>query len=1073
MVAAMGAVLPLCTAGATTTVRHHGGSHRQRPIPAPAIPRGAHRTGLLAKGTRLHLAVGLQPRDPATLAAFAAAVTEPGNPAYHHYLRRGAFARVFGPTTATISTVEHAFSQAGFSIGRLDASHLSLEVSAPAGTVARFFHTSFATYTLAGGTSGYAITSSPTLAQAVRGEVTSILGLTTLDRQHALGLPTTAASHTTARATTAPTPCSTLTNDISGQNDQGTFTTDQLAQAYGLTSQYANGNFGQGETIGLYELAPYLSSDVATYDQCYGVSPTIKNVNIDGGPCAGLSGSSCQPDAEPTLDIEEIASLAPKATIVVYQSNQNGNAANDLFSAIADDDAAQVVSYSWGGCEQQDTGAYGTAWEATVLEQMAAQGQTVVAASGDDGASDCWTTGDPTTASNIEQAVDDPGSQPFVTSVGGTSTSSVNPLAETVWNDGIGGGAGGGGPSNVWGLPWWQSSVAAAEPAGIATPARMVPDVSFNADPNTGVMIYQQGWSPIGGTSAAAPLFAAIVALADAHCHRSLGFINPALYELYASNPSDFYDVTSGTNALFSSGARAIGYTASQGYDLASGLGSTTAGFFTDICAAPSAQVTSTNASAGQVTTLSVTTTAPTQLAAGTALSLELPSGASFPVTPTLVVTADGAPIGVSALSASTASGTTGTTRLRFVLNAPIATGATVVVRVPNVLNPESSGEVGLTDGSAALGSQVASASTDFGVAGALPLTASTTTTSATPLPTTVLTNLGPQAIGSLSSTGGTTVGVATTSASHQLALSLEQRGTWTTTSLALKGLNTAAGKPGPTDSLSLATNLTSISTISTTGHVLALVATTLGGPTTATDLTASTKTPVAASATSTCSVIVGATGSSRVVVVARLANGSLEQYTSRTQGAGPFTATVLTTGTGTPTCTTSGSDVLVVERTTTGHAAVVTESTGRTTVVDATTLSGGSSLANDPTSAEVVGTTALIGVRFANGHLGVLTGTAGRFSQVDLTAASGAGGSTSPFLTGSPGALEAGAVTAAGALTMIVQGAGGTTAFNLTETKGLPKLSNLAATPSTTAIIVAGITQAGHLDVVTTPRLG
>ena len=255
--------------------------------------------------------------------------------------------------------------------------------------------------------------------------------------------------------------------------------------------------------------------------------------------------------------------------------------------------AAQVVTTSWGQCEELE--GFGQASsENNLFQEAAAQGMTIVSASGDDGSEDCFPT--PPTLQ-----VDDPASQPFVTSVGGTTlTANATTgarLGETVWNDGPSIGASGGGLSSFWPMPAYQKDAPSSvhvingNSSGTTCSAssgdcREVPDVSADGDPNTGYVIYwngsgtavapaTKGWQVVGGTSAAAPAWAALIALtnASATCAGTpIGFANPALYHAAATAySSDFNDVTSGNNDM--TGAFGL-YPAGSGYDMATGLGS-------------------------------------------------------------------------------------------------------------------------------------------------------------------------------------------------------------------------------------------------------------------------------------------------------------------------------------------------------------------------------------------------------------------------------------------------------------------------------------------------------------------
>ena len=226
-----------------------------------------------------------------------------------------------------------------------------------------------------------------------------------------------------------------------------------------MNGLYESGDLGKGETIAVFELEPYLTSDIRTFDECYfGQDRTsdITDVPVDGGAGRGSG------EGEAVLDIDDISALAPDAHIIVYEGPQNdfGNiyASTDEYNAIVSQDRANIISTSWGLCESAlDTYAPGTREvENYLFEEAAAQGQTVFAAAGDDGSDDC--AFDTPAPLKPVLSVDDPASQPFVIGAGGTSLlTDAQPPSETVWNDGVGGGAGGGGISDTWASPTWQA----------------------------------------------------------------------------------------------------------------------------------------------------------------------------------------------------------------------------------------------------------------------------------------------------------------------------------------------------------------------------------------------------------------------------------------------------------------------------------------------------------------------------------------------------------------------------------------------------------------------------------------
>jgi IPT/TIG domain-containing protein/fibronectin type III domain protein len=316
--------------------------------------------------------------------------------------------------------------------------------------------------------------------------------------------------------------------------------------------------------------------------------------------------------------------------------------------AIADD--ANQISTSWGLCETTlQQGAPGTLQvENEIFEQTAAQGQTVFSSSGDDGSDTCSEHGSTPVPANL--SVGDPSSQPYVTSVGGTTiTDASEPPQETVWNNGNNGGAGGGGISEAWAMPPWQDSTAVTQtpadeacsndPAGAAddfhlqglatslpggTTCRELPDVSALADPQTGPTIfYGGGWTQIGGTSSSTPMWAAMLAEINASSGCStlphgVGFADPLLYQVASTSTTAyadaFSDVTSGNNDNLGVGG-AVDYPARKGYDLATGLGTPritdangAPGLASQLCAAaagsgatPAPEVTSLTPSSGSI----------------------------------------------------------------------------------------------------------------------------------------------------------------------------------------------------------------------------------------------------------------------------------------------------------------------------------------------------------------------------------------------------------------------------------------------------------------------------------------
>jgi kumamolisin len=332
------------------------------------------------------------------------------------------------------------------------------------------------------------------------------------------------------------------------------YTPPQVAQAYAFPTDVT----GRGETIGIIELGGgFQTSDLQTYFQALGLSaPNVTAVAVDGG--SNSPGTDTGADTEVMLDIEVAGSVAPDAAIVVYFAPNTDQGFIDAVSQAVHDTTHKpsVVSISWGGSEDSWT-AQGRTQMEQILTEAGALGVTVTVAAGDNGSTDGVTDG--------EQHVDFPASAPHALACGGTSlrASGAQISSETVWNT-IGHGTTGGGVSRQFALPSYQS--AAKVPANVdsGTPGRGVPDVSADADPQTGYKMRADGSDQtVGGTSAVAPLWAGLIALLNQSAGAPLGFAQPRLYPLLGS--AAFRDITSGNNGAYSAG---------PGWDACTGLGS-------------------------------------------------------------------------------------------------------------------------------------------------------------------------------------------------------------------------------------------------------------------------------------------------------------------------------------------------------------------------------------------------------------------------------------------------------------------------------------------------------------------
>ena len=581
------------------------------------LPKGAVTTGTTAAGTELKLSVTLAPRDPQALKDFITATTTAGNADYHHYLTKGQFASVFGPTQATIDQVVAALKSAGLHPGKVSADGLSIPVTATAAQASHAFGTGFSNVKLPSGAVAYTNTKTPSLALPAdaAASVSSIVGLsdvtalttgaTSVTKTVRAKTPAAQSQATGAKATAqVSSECTNVLSLLSSNklyNRYEYFNASTLKSKYGMST---SATAGAGVTVAVYELENVLPSNIAFYQSCLGTKVPVSYVRVDGGPTVPADNDDSGTDTgdpvgiESTLDIEDLIGLAPGVKIIDYEGPDSSNGTDttelDTYQRIVNDDKAQVISSSWGACEAVQDPQF-MASENTIFAEAAAQGQTVVAASGDSGSSDCYEMNNSSAV-----GVDDPAAQPYVTGAGGTTITPTSSTAynETVWNNSAkgSGGAGGGGVSSVWSAQSYQ--------AGYATSGqREVPDVSALADPFDGYLLYlsdttQYGAWLEGGTSGAAPTWAAVIAQADgsAGCkaNGAVGFANPALYQAARSNYSGAYqDITSGNNALTLTGYTGDLYAAKTGYDDASGLGSPHSAELTDLLCYPAASATS------------------------------------------------------------------------------------------------------------------------------------------------------------------------------------------------------------------------------------------------------------------------------------------------------------------------------------------------------------------------------------------------------------------------------------------------------------------------------------------------
>ncbi|WP_237554668.1 MULTISPECIES: protease pro-enzyme activation domain-containing protein [unclassified Streptomyces] len=491
---------------------------------APALGR-SQAQGAVPGTQRLSVAVSLKLRDSAALDQLITAVSTPGSADYGHYLTPAQFNARFAPAQADIDRVRAYLRDQGLTVTAVSANSQVIDATGPSSVVESAFGTQEVNYYDAAlKRHFYANTSTPTLPADVASAVQGVSGLD----NHTVLHPDLAGGAVTPHATPSG------------------FGPSQYDAAYRLNQVGADGT---GQTVALWEFDGYKASDLTTYNTQFGLTgPAAATVSVDGANYDSRPGDG---QVEVELDSEIVRGVAPKATQLVYEAPNSDQGEIDMAAKIVSDNRASVISISWGGCERDTTSSVRTAVDNS-FRQAAAQGISIYSASGDDGSRDC--------AGSSTKAVDYPASSPYDTGVGGTTLTLSGGAygSERAWSDS------GGGVSTVYAKPSWQT--------GSGT-MRSVPDVSSNADyPGSPFAVYTTGgWTVVGGTSAAAPLWSGFSALynqkAQAAGKAHLGEANPALYRIASGSgyAAAFHDITAGSNQ---------DYSTATGYDPVTGVGS-------------------------------------------------------------------------------------------------------------------------------------------------------------------------------------------------------------------------------------------------------------------------------------------------------------------------------------------------------------------------------------------------------------------------------------------------------------------------------------------------------------------
>jgi kumamolisin len=564
--------------------------------------KGLKDLGQASAGLKLVLELGLVYNQQGLANALKTA-SNPASSSYGTYISLSTLQSKYGATSSVRNAVVNAFKPYGVK-ATVDVTHTRVSATISIGNAQKLFGTKWNLYATSEQGQDVALpVDTPKLGSGLSGNVNVISGLALyLQEQGSSAAPAvTRALQASGAVVDGGTPtrtgtpdfgCATTSYPSAVSSTAGLFP-NQILDAYGIAALHSDGFEGQGIRVAILGEAPTPTSDVTAFRNCFGFPGT--SLTIHGG--TGIA-----PILESSLDAMTISMVAPKLSrLDLWVKPLGENDPQGALELLAEPLQAttsglplpNVISISYGVCEAS-VKPY-TASRSLFNRQLAATsalGITVVVAAGDSGSSSC-AHGVPTselTSFDEQRSASWPATSPYVLAAGGTNLTldSANAIASSgVWNDTtypqpynlLAGG--GGDASMLEDRPWWQPAIPPQ------STYRMVPDVAAFADASPGYAIIcshgVQGCGPgtgqsiafVGGTSAATPLVAGMIALWDQKAAQSgwprPGFVPPLLYSIARSDPGAFLDITVGTNVVFD-GVSCC--TAGSGYDMASGLGS-------------------------------------------------------------------------------------------------------------------------------------------------------------------------------------------------------------------------------------------------------------------------------------------------------------------------------------------------------------------------------------------------------------------------------------------------------------------------------------------------------------------
>ena len=550
----------------------------------------------------------LTAEQQAELDALVQAQQTPGSPSYHKWLTPAEYASHFGLSGSDLEKIQTWLELQGFTVDRISDSRTSITFSGTVGQVESAFQTEIHRYRTDGETH-FANATQLSIPAALEGVIQSVQNLNDFRPKPQVRFRNTTPDFSSA------------------QSGNHYLTPKDVATIYDVNAAYSSGYNGAGQSIAVVGQSEVNVSDIEHFQSAAGL--TVRDPTPVLVPGSGTAQYSSGDQAESDLDLEYSGGMGTGATVYfVYVGNNQNYSIFDAIQYAVDTRIAPIISISYGACESDLSSSDFSTLE-SIMEQGASQGQSTLAASGDNGSTSCYGDKSLTTAQQEALVVDYPASSAYATGLGGTEfpaadvsssnttywqsaggsdviSSAKSYIPEQTWNDDssqYGLAAGGGGVSSLTARPSWQKGVTGI-PSGSY---RLVPDISLDSSLVNAGYLYctsdTSAWSQgqqgscssgfrdsstqaltvAGGTSFAAPIFSGMLSIINQKENSTgQGLINSTLYTL-ASNSSTytsvFHDITSGGNqcmagSQYCTSAGTSEYPATTGYDMATGLGS-------------------------------------------------------------------------------------------------------------------------------------------------------------------------------------------------------------------------------------------------------------------------------------------------------------------------------------------------------------------------------------------------------------------------------------------------------------------------------------------------------------------